>query len=149
MPFSHSDVVEPTAAKSEERISIRSDVDVVTARSAGRTLAERIGFGGAELAAITTAISEVARNIVQHARGGEITVETAQQDQRTGIEIVARDGGPGIADIDKAMEDGYSTTDGLGLGLPGAQRLVDEFEIHSEPGRGTHVTMRKWRSLPG
>lgn len=148
MPFSRSGVVEPITTKSEERISIRSDTDVVAARTAGRALAERIGFSGGDRVAITTAISEIARNIVQHTRGGEITVESVTRDQQPGIEIVARDEGPGIPDIELAMQDGYSTTHGLGLGLPGARRLVDEFEIDSEPGRGTRITMRKWHALP-
>lgn len=138
--------MEATATNSETRIHVRNDGDVVAARSAGRAIAQRIGFDGAELVVITTAISEIARNIVQHADEGEITIAEAQNDDRRGIEVTARDRGPGIANIDLAMRDGYSTRGGLGLGLPGARRMMDEFEITSEVGRGTSVLMRKWRS---
>lgn len=124
-------------------------MDVVAARSAARAIAERLGFAGADLVAITTAISEIARNIVQHAGEGEITLGEVRQDQQTGIEITARDRGPGIGDIELAMQDGYSTSGGLGLGLPGARRLMDEFDIASKVGEGTRLATRKWRSLPG
>jgi serine/threonine-protein kinase RsbT len=126
------------------RVPIRSDVDIVTARQQGRTLATELGFKGSDLTVIATAISEVARNIVSYAPPGEVLLSTIQQGNRRGIVIIAQDQGPGIPDIALAMQDGYSTGRSLGLGLPGARRLMDEFEISSEVGKGTIVTMRKW-----
>jgi serine/threonine-protein kinase RsbT len=110
----------------------------------GRELAEGLGFSGSELTVIATAISEIARNIVEYARSGEITLKPIQHLGRRGILVVAQDRGPGIADIELAMQDGYSTSKGIGLGLPGARRLMDEFEIDSKMGKGTTVTMKKW-----
>lgn len=125
-------------------VGIDNEADIVVARQKGRTLATTLGFRGSDLTVIATAISEVARNIVRYAGRGEIVLRPAQPGPHPGVEIVARDQGPGIADIALAMQDGYSTGKSLGLGLPGAKRLMDEFEIQSEPGKGTHVTMRKW-----
>ncbi len=129
----------------EITVTVRSDVDVVIARQEGRRLAETLGFSISELTLIATAISEVARNIVLYAREGEITTSIIEKDGKRGVCIVARDNGPGIKDISLAMQDGYSTSGGLGLGLPGAKRIVDEFEIVSKAGKGTTVTMRKWK----
>lgn len=128
----------------EVRIPINSEYDIVTARKKGRELAARIGFSSAEQVAIATAISEIARNIVQYARRGEMSIGIARQGDRCGIVIVARDEGPGIPDIDLAMQDGYSTGGGLGLGLPGSKRMMDEFDITSTVRKGTTVTMKKW-----
>jgi serine/threonine-protein kinase RsbT len=128
----------------EARVLITSDVDIIAARKAGRTLAAELGFPSAELALIATAISEVARNIVIYAAHGEILVQLVEQDGRRGLVIIAKDQGPGIPDIPLAMQDGYSTGKSLGLGLPGARRMMDEFEISSEVGRGTVITMKKW-----
>jgi serine/threonine-protein kinase RsbT len=125
-------------------VGIATEADIVLARQKGRALATEIGFRGSDLTVIATAISEVARNIVRYAGRGEIVLRTAEPGPRPGVEIIARDEGPGIADIALAMQDGYSTGKSLGLGLPGAKRLMDEFEIHSEVGKGTHLTMRKW-----
>jgi RNA polymerase sigma factor (sigma-70 family) len=133
-----------TTRDDEASIPIRSDADIVAARQAARELASRAGFARTELTLIATAVSEVARNIVRFAGSGEIIVELLEQPRR-GMQVVARDTGPGIDDVDLAMKDGYSTYHGLGLGLPGARRLMDEFAIVSEPGRGTTVTMTKWR----
>lgn len=127
------------------RVAVSRDADIVTARQLGRELAAKVGFVGSDLTLIATAISEVARNIISYAEAGEILLGMASRDGRQGLLVVARDEGPGIADIDLAMRDGYSTGKSLGLGLPGARRLMDEFEIWSEPGKGTRVTMRKWR----
>jgi serine/threonine-protein kinase RsbT len=132
----------------ERRVVIRSDSDIVVARQEGRALAERLGFAGTDLVAIATAISEIARNIIQYAGEGEILLSEVRKEGRSGILIVARDQGPGIANLELAMQDGYSTSGGLGLGLSGARRLVDEFEIVSELGKGTTVTMRKWLQAP-
>ena len=129
----------------ELRVPINSDADIVTARQKGRALAEQVGFSGSELALIATAISELARNIVEFAGHGEILLSTCQQKDRRGVTIVARDEGPGIPDVSLALQDGYSTRGGLGLGLPGARRLMDEFEIQSEAGKGTTITARKWK----
>jgi RNA polymerase sigma factor (sigma-70 family) len=128
----------------EVRVPVRTDADVVTARAAVRELAARLGFSATDLTLIATAVSEIARNIVKFADSGEVLVELLEEPPR-GIRIVARDTGPGIPDVDRALQDGYSTYHGLGLGLPGARRLMDEFAVVSESGRGTTVTMTKWR----
>jgi serine/threonine-protein kinase RsbT len=127
------------------RVAVSRDADIVTARQLGRELAAKVGFVGSDLTLIATAISEVARNIISYADNGEILLGATSRDGREGLLVVAQDHGPGIPDIDLAMRDGYSTGRSLGLGLPGARRLMDEFEIVSELGRGTTVTMRKWR----
>jgi serine/threonine-protein kinase RsbT len=130
--------------RDEVRIHIGSETDIVAARQCARALAEEIGFTGSDLTVIATAISEVARNIVQYADSGEIILRRAIRDSRVGIIMIAQDNGPGIVDVGKAMQDGFSTGIGLGLGLPGARRLVDEFDIESRPGAGTTVSMIKW-----
>ncbi len=129
----------------ETRVSIGSDTDIVTARQQGRALAASVGFSGSDLAVIATAISEVARNIVTFAKRGEIILRPVQETGKRGLVVIARDAGPGIPDIAQAMQDGYSTVKSLGLGLPGSKRLMDEFEIVSEVGKGTTVTMKKWK----
>ena len=132
-------------AKSEVHIPVNSDSDIVTARQQGRAMALQAGFESSDLTVISTAISEVARNIVEHAVSGEIVIGVVYNSTKTGLSVVARDEGPGISDIPLAMQDGYSTGRGLGLGLPGSRRLMDEFTITSQPGVGTTVTMKKWR----
>ena len=129
---------------SDARVAISSSADIVTARQKGRALAMELGFDGADLTLIATAISEVARNIVDHAKVGEIVLRPTTQANKRGLVITARDDGPGIADVKKAMEYGYSTRSGLGVGLPGAKWLMDEFDIDSKVGKGTTVTMKKW-----
>jgi serine/threonine-protein kinase RsbT len=128
---------------------INSAVDIVTARQRGRALALELGFNGADVTLIAAAISEVARNIVDHAKKGEILMSCvnigSNGSGKTGIQIIARDEGPGIRDVAQAMQYGYSTRKGLGVGLPGAKWLMDEFDIASEVGRGTTITMKKWR----
>ena len=130
--------------ESELVMPIRNEVDVVIARQRGRELASKLRFSSSELTLIATAISEVARNIVIYAGTGEIVLRIVEQGQRRGLAVFARDRGPGIADIDRAMQDGYSTSHGLGIGLPGSKRLMDEFTVASEVGKGTVVTMTKW-----
>lgn len=125
-------------------VFIESAADIVAARQRGRALASRLGFSPSDLTVVATAISEVARNIVEYAGRGEIRLSLCQQGGRVGICVVATDKGPGIPDVDRALRAGYSTQRGLGLGLPGARRLMDEFEIVSAVGSGTSVTMRKW-----
>ena len=129
----------------EVRIPIRADADVVTARKQGRELAAQAGFSATELTIIATAISEIARNIVMFADRGEIIVSLVGEDTRQGVTVVARDAGPGIPDLEQALQDGHSGYGGMGLGLPGSRRLMDEFEITSEVDKGTTVTMTKWR----
>ena len=109
-------------------------------------MAADIGFEPRDLTRITAAISELARNIIAYAKRGEIVLLSIDQEKRQGIAVVSRDDGPGIRDLSQAMRDGFSTSGRLGLGLPGVKRLMDEFEIVSEPGRGTAVTVRKWKS---
>ncbi|HZE04275.1 MAG TPA: anti-sigma regulatory factor, partial [Solirubrobacteraceae bacterium] len=111
----------------------------------GRALGAELGFNKGQLALIATAISELARNILTYAGEGEIVLERVQQNGRRGIVVIARDGGPGIADLDLALQDGYSTSRSLGIGLPGVRRLMDEFELSSALGAGTTVTAKKWR----
>jgi RNA polymerase sigma factor (sigma-70 family) len=128
----------------EIRIRIESDADIVATRKGARELAARLGFSPTELTVIATAVSEISRNIVRFAAPGEVFLELLDE-PRPGLRVVARDAGPGIADLTQAMSVGYSTYNGLGLGLPGARRLMDEFDVISEPGRGTTITMTKWR----
>jgi serine/threonine-protein kinase RsbT len=131
--------------KDEIHVPINSDSDIVTARQQGRAMASEAGFGDTDLTVISTAISEIARNIVEHALSGEIILKIESNHGRAGLVIIARDDGPGIPDISLAMQDGFSTGKGLGLGLPGTRRLMDDFEIVSDPEVGTTVTMKKWR----
>jgi|SRR6266536_3396821 len=125
-------------------VEVRGDADVVSARVGGRLLAIDLGFLMADVVVIATAISEVARNIVRYAETGTVELTSLADKGRVGIQVVARDEGPGIADIPTALRDGYSTGNGLGLGLPGCRRLMDELEITSDRGSGTTVVMRKW-----
>jgi serine/threonine-protein kinase RsbT len=125
-------------------VAIRSDTDIVSARQQGRSLAAAIGFSATDATLIATAISELARNIVMYAGQGEVMLQIVEASQRKGIVISARDRGPGIRSIEDVLRDGYSTSGGLGLGLPGVKRLMDEFAIESELRRGTTVTVKKW-----
>ena len=127
------------------RIAIRADVDIITARQRGRTLAAELGFQKTDLALIATAISELARNILTYAGEGEIELALDHRMGRGAIVVVARDRGPGIGDIALALQDGYSTSGSLGIGLPGVRRLMDEFELSSAKGAGTTVRATKWR----
>jgi serine/threonine-protein kinase RsbT len=126
-------------------IAIASDKDILEARQRGRALALELGFSVGEAALIATAISELARNIVTYAGHGTVTLRQASAAGRVNLTIIATDPGPGISDVALALRDGYSSSGGLGLGLPGVRRLMDEFEIASELGRGTMITVRKWR----
>ena len=132
-------------AADEVRVQIVSDSDIVVARSMGRTLAIKLGFSSGDITLIATAISELARNILSYARQGEILLRAVDGSNRTGILIVASDEGPGISDIRQALRDGFSTSGSLGMGLPGVRRLMDEFEITSEPMHGTTVKVKKWK----
>mgnify|MGYP000378728761 CR=1 FL=1 len=128
----------------ERRIPIRSDLDIVNARVGARDLAKALGFGIIDQARVATAISELARNIVLYAGSGEVLLRRVHDGRRVGVEAICVDQGPGIPNIELAMQNGYSTSNGLGMGLPGTKRLMDEFEIESAPGQGTRVTIRKW-----
>lgn len=136
-------VVNTTIAR-EARVRIRSLADIVVARQQGRALASLVGFSSSNLTMIATAISEVTRNIVEYAGEGEVAITLINESHKRGVKIVASDEGPGIADLTAVMRDGFSTGQGLGIGLPGARRLMDEFEISSEIARGTTITMKKW-----
>jgi serine/threonine-protein kinase RsbT len=127
-------------------IPISSVADIMTAREQGRSLATKLGFSGSDPIIITTAISEIARNIVEHAEKGEIILQLVKENSKHGIAIIAQDEGSGIPDLTRAMQDGFSTGRGLGLGLPGTKRLMDEFKIISEVGKGTTIHMKKWKN---
>jgi len=127
-----------------DRIAIQTESDIVLARKIGRNLSKELGFGTIMQSRIATAISELSRNIFLYAGKGSITIEKVERHGQTGLRIVAEDHGPGIPDIRKAMEDGFSTSGGLGAGLPGVKRMMDEFALESTPGRGTRVEIVKW-----
>jgi serine/threonine-protein kinase RsbT len=129
----------------EARIAISSDADLIPARAEGRALALAVGFSRTDATLIATAISEIARNIVVHVGRGEMLMRPVYEDKRCGIVVIARDAGPGIRDVEAALGHGYTGRGGLGLGLPGARRLMDEFHIDTNSGTGTTVTMTKWR----
>ena len=129
----------------EIEVAINSDQDIVSARQKGRQMATELGFSSGDATLIATAISELARNIIAYARKGQITLKIVNGLNRRGISVVAVDDGPGISDIRQALRDGFSTSGSLGLGLPGVRRLMDEFEITSQPGSGTSVAVKKWK----
>jgi len=126
-------------------VPVNADIDIVTARQKGRELARELGFTSTDLALIATAISELARNIILYAKTGKIILDVSENGSRRGIKVVARDDGPGIPDVERALEEGFSTSRSLGLGLSGVRRLMDEFDIVSEVGHGTTVTVKKWK----
>jgi serine/threonine-protein kinase RsbT len=124
-------------------IPVVEELDIVTARQAAREISRSLGFSLVDQTRITTAISELARNIVLYATAGTISIRTINTNKGLGIEIIAEDQGPGIVDVDKAMEDGFSTSNGLGAGLPGVRRLMDEFELNTSIGVGTRIRVFK------
>jgi serine/threonine-protein kinase RsbT len=126
------------------RLEIRSTIDIVTARQQGRELAMELGFPASEITLIAAAISEIARNILDHAKRGEVIFNVITKGNNRCLQVVAQDEGPGIPDVARAMQYGYSSRGGLGVGLPGAKWLMDDFEIESVIGKGTKITMRKW-----
>ena len=126
------------------KVPVTSDADILLARQRARELASEAEFTAVESTFIATAISELARNILQHAGEGEVSIRIDQQECGTVLMVVARDNGPGISDLDRALKDGFSTSGGLGLGLPGVRRLMDEFEIVSHQDHGTTVIAKKW-----
>jgi len=138
--------MERATSGAQVRVFIRDESDVAVARRRARELASQQGLSEVEAEALATAVTEIARNIVVHAGSGEILFGLIADAPRRGVVVIARDTGPGIPDVEQAMQDGFSTKHGLGFGLPGARRLVDEFEIESKTGAGTTVTLRKWTS---
>ncbi len=128
----------------EVRVTIASQGDIISARHRGRLIAEESGFRFSEPTLIAAAVSELARNILRFATQGEIIFRLVENELKHGMEVIAVDGGPGIPDVSRAMQAGYSTSGGLGLGLSGVSRLMDEVEIVSRVGTGTTVTSRKW-----
>lgn len=129
----------------EVRVQISSDADLVAARAEARALADHLGFSRTDATLIATAISEIARNIVVHVGEGEIFMRPVYDELRYGLVVVAQDEGVGIRDLTASLERGYAGRGGLGLGLPGARRLMDEFEVDSEIDKGTTIRMTKWR----
>ena len=125
-------------------VDIRNPDDIVEARKAGHRLALDLGFSLTDVTMIATAISEIARNITSYAGRGAVQVAVAEREGRKALVVRAEDDGPGIADIERAMEDGYSTGRGLGMGLPGARRLMDRLIVESSLGHGTVIEMWKW-----
>lgn len=133
----------------ETYVQIGSEADVAAAAQRGGAMAEQLGFSRTERTQVVTAISEVAGNIWLYAGRGSVELAPVDEPERVGLTVVALDAGPGIADVELALSDGYSSRGGMGLGLPGAMRLMDDFDVDSEAGRGTRVTMARWRPKPG
>jgi anti-sigma regulatory factor (Ser/Thr protein kinase) len=138
------DTREQDRVSDEVRVRIGADEDLVPARAEARALAARLGFSRTDATLIATAVSEIARNIVVHVGSGELVMKSIAEDTRCGIEVIATDKGPGIRDVTSVLAHGYASRGGLGLGLPGARRLMDDFTIDSDD-RGTTVRMKKWR----
>ena len=128
-----------------ERIEIQSEDDIIRSRTAARNLAEKLGFSIMNKTRVATAVSELARNVIQHADGGYMDLESVSESARRGIRCIFVDEGPGIEDIEEALKDGFTTGGSLGQGLPGSKRLVDELTISSNSGQGTRVEMLKWK----
>jgi len=136
--------VSETSAGVGARLPIRSDLDLVWVRQHVRRAAAALGFGLVEQTKLVTAVSELARNAVIYGGGGDMDWAIVEEGARKGVQLVFRDNGPGIADVKQAMTDGWTSGSGLGLGLAGAKRLVDQFDIQSAPGQGTRITITKW-----
>ncbi|MBF0525934.1 MAG: anti-sigma regulatory factor [Deltaproteobacteria bacterium] len=126
------------------QIEIKTVEDIVASRSLAKEMAKEIGFGIVDQTKIATVISELTRNIIKYAVEGLLQISIIESINRKGLEIICEDRGPGIADIELALKPGYSTSRGLGMGLPGAKKLMDELEVSSEMGKGTRITARKW-----
>jgi len=128
-----------------ERVPIRTPQDVVLVRQRARTLAAGQGLSLVDQTKVVTAASELARNTLEHGKGGEVLLETVENGVRRGIRLTFEDQGPGIPDVAAALRDGFTTGTGMGLGLPGARRLMNEFSIESTPGKGTRVVVARWK----
>ena len=129
-----------------EQIAVREQHDIVSVRQVVRSWSLSLGLGLVDLTKLVTAASEIARNTVEYGGGGTLQIEEVRDGLKLGVRLVFEDHGPGIADIDRAMTDGYSSGTGMGLGLGGTKRLVDEFDLSSTPGAGTRVSITKWKS---
>jgi serine/threonine-protein kinase RsbT len=139
-------MVSITRIREPVRLRVTEEHHIAWARQAAVKLAETIGFGGVGTASVVTSVSELAANLVFHTlRGGTLTIVPVWRHGAIGLEVIAEDEGPGIPDVSRAMQDGFSTNGGLGSGLPGVQRLMDEFEITSAVGIGTRIITRKWQ----
>ena len=132
-------------AEPHEALNIRSSADVVSVRQAARALAERVGFSLVDQTKLVTAASELARNTIDYGGGGTVQLELVENGVRRGVRLTFEDQGPGIADLNLALKDGYTSGGGLGLGLGGARRLVNDFKIESSPGAGTRVMIARWK----
>jgi serine/threonine-protein kinase RsbT len=128
-----------------ETLSVRSERDIVSVRQTVRRWAEELRFGLVDQTKIVTAASEIARNTIKYGGGGEVKLEAINEDVRKGLRLTFEDQGPGIGDIEVALRDGYTTGEGLGLGLGGAKRLCNEFHVESNPGQGTRVMLARWK----
>jgi serine/threonine-protein kinase RsbT len=135
----------PTTVTKEAVFQLRTDIDVVTARRGVRDWASELGLSVLDLTKVVTAASELARNAIVHGGGGMMCLQVVRQDVREGLRVTFKDSGPGIAEIHRAMTDGYSTGGGMGIGLPGAKRLVNDFDLLSTPSAGTCVTIIRWK----
>ena len=133
------------AAASHELLDIRSSADVVAVRQATRALAELAGLSLVDQTKLVTAASELARNTLDYGGGGTVRLEPVENGIRRGVRLTFEDAGPGIANVAEALKDGFTTGNGLGLGLGGARRLVNDFAIESAPGQGTRVTIARWK----
>lgn len=131
---------------SAEKVAVSDETHIVAARQCAGRAAKRMGMGILDQTKIATATSELARNIVRYAKNGEVLIEEITDEIRSGLQITFRDHGPGIADIDKAMKDGFTTGGGMGFGLSGSKRLMNEFEILSQVGVGTTIIIKKWKN---
>lgn len=129
----------------EQVVPIRTSEDVVIARQSAREWAVLLGFSLVEQTKIVTAASELARNVIVHGGGGQMTLQAVEDGHRKGLQLLFEDRGPGIPDVQEALRDGFTTGTGLGFGLGGARRLSNEFEIHSAPNQGTRVRIARWR----
>jgi serine/threonine-protein kinase RsbT len=136
----------PPVVTREARFQLKTDVDVVVARRGVRDWAAGLGLTMLDLTKVVTAASELARNAIVHGGGGQMCLQVVKQAERQGLRVTFRDNGPGIPEIELAMKDGYSTGDGMGIGLPGAKRLVNEFDLSSNPSEGTVVTIVRWKA---
>ena len=135
----------PAVVTKEARFELKSDLDVVVARRGVRDWAADLGLTMLDLTKVVTAASELARNAVVHGGGGVMCLQVVRQNDRNGLRVTFKDNGPGIAEIDRAMQDGFTTGTGMGIGLPGAKRLVNEFDLSSTPSEGTCVTIVRWK----
>jgi serine/threonine-protein kinase RsbT len=133
------------SAQKREEFSLKTSNDVVAARQRVRQVAVELRFSLVDQTKLVTAASELARNVLDHGKGGSMTLEVLTQGTRSGIRLVFEDQGPGIPDIEQALKDGFTTGSGMGLGLGGSKRLVNDFSIESQVGKGTRITVARWK----